>query len=172
MCDVKFFIRYLVSHSTVDSEYAQLFRCIAYPLIFLKALSNIIFPLNSLCYVGFGSHVHRSMSRLRRSKKTLTCGKSKASDRPGDFIRRSLRSTEFVMCARYSDCNFRRSPRSAYKIADIWHVRYRRLNSPAFAKCARSRGFLRPLLGITSKANPSGWAISPHDFSKLPHRRV
>ena len=28
-----------------------------------------------------------------------------------------------------SDCDFRRSPRSAYKIADIWHVRYRRLNS-------------------------------------------
>ena len=28
---------------------------------------------------------------------------------------------------------FRQSPRSAYKIADIWHVRYRRLNSPAFA---------------------------------------
>ena len=26
---------------------------------------------------------------------------------------------------------FRRSPRSAFKIADIWHVRYRRLNSPS-----------------------------------------
>ena len=37
-----------------------------------------------------------------------------------------------------NDCGFRRSPRSAYKIVDIWHVRYRRLNSPAFAKSARS----------------------------------
>ena len=30
-----------------------------------------------------------------------------------------------------------RSRRSAYKIADICRVRYRRLNSPTFAKCAR-----------------------------------
>ena len=51
---------------------------------------------------------------------------AKAGDTPGDFVSRS--------------------PRSAYKIADIWHVRYRRLNSPAFAKCARSRCFLRLLL--------------------------
>ena len=56
-------------------------------------------------------------------------------------------------------------------IADIWHVRYRRLNSPAFAKCARSRDFLRLLLWIASKANPSGWAILSHEFSKLLHRR-
>ena len=74
----------------------------------------------------------------------------KASNTPGDFIRRSRRS--------------------AYKIADIWHVRYGRLNSPAFAKCARSRDFLRSLLGIASEANPSGWAILSHEFSKLPHR--
>ena len=60
---------------------------------------------------------------------------------------------------------------SAYKIADIWHVRYRRLSSPAFAKCARLRDFLRLLLRIASKANPSGWAILSHEFSKLPHRR-
>ena len=33
--------------------------------------------------------------------------------------------------ARCSDCNFRRSPRSANKIAYIWHVRYLRLNSPS-----------------------------------------
>ena len=59
----------------------------------------------------------------------------------------------------------------AYKIADIWHVRYRRLNSPAFAKCARSRDFPHLLLRIASKANPSGWAILSHEFSKLPHRR-
>ena len=65
----------------------------------------------------------------------------------------------------------RRSPRSAYKIVDIWHVRYRRLNSPAFAKCARSRDFLRSSLRIASEVNPSGWAILSHDFSKLPHRR-
>ena len=36
---------------------------------------------------------------------------SQAGDIPGDFIRRSQRS--------------------AYKIADIWHVRYRRLNTPS-----------------------------------------
>ena len=41
----------------------------------------------------------------------------------------------------------------AYKIADIWHVRYRRLNSPAFAKSARSRDFLRSSLGIACKVN-------------------
>ena len=84
---------------------------------------------------------------------------------------RVSRSAKIARCARCSDCDFRRSPRSAYKIADIWHIRYRRLNSPAFAKCARSRDFLRSLLRIASKANPSGWAILPHDFSKLPHRR-
>ena len=96
---------------------------------------------------------------------------SKASDTLGDFIRRTPRSAKIARCARYSDCYFRPSPRSAYKIADIWHVRYRRLNSPAFAKCARSRDFLRSLLRIASKANPSGWAILSHDFSKLRHRR-
>ena len=50
-----------------------------------------------------------------------------ASDTFGDFIRRSRRSAKIARCARYIDCDFRRSPRSAYKIADIWHVRYRRL---------------------------------------------
>ena len=70
----------------------------------------------------------------------------------GDFIRRSPRSAKIARSARCSDCDFRRSPRSAYKIADIWHVRYRRLNSLAFAKCARSRDFLRLLLRIASKA--------------------
>ena len=95
----------------------------------------------------------------------------KARDTLGDFIRRSPRSAKIARCARCNDCGFRRSPRSAYKIADIWHVRYRRLNSPAFAKCARSRDFLRLLLWIASKANPSGWAILSHEFSKLPHRR-
>ena len=33
-----------------------------------------------------------------------------------------------------------------------------------------SRDFLRLLLRIASKANPSGWAILSHEFSKLPHR--
>ena len=96
---------------------------------------------------------------------------SKASYTLGDFIRRSPRLAKIARCARCSDCDFRRSPRSAYKIVDIWHVRYRRPNSPAFAKCARSREFLRLFLRIASKANPSGWAILSHEFSKLPHRR-
>ena len=56
-------------------------------------------------------------------------------------------------------------------IADVWHVRYRRLNSPAFAKRARSRDFPRLLLQIASKTNSSGWTILSHEFSKLPHRR-
>ena len=89
----------------------------------------------------------------------------------GDFIRRSRRSAKIAGCARWSDCDFRRSPRSAYKIANIWHVRYRRLNPPAFAKCARFRDFPRSLLRITGKVNQSGWAILLHEFLKLPHRR-
>ena len=75
-----------------------------------------------------------------------------------DF-RRSRRSAKTARCAWCSDCDFHRDfffPRrkSAYKIADIW----RRLNLPAFAKCARSRDILRS-------------SIFLHDFSKLPHRR-
>ena len=66
------------------------------------------------------------------------------------------RSAKIARCARCSDCDFRRLPQSAYKIADIWHVRYRRLNSPTFAKCARSRNFLRSFLRIASKTNPLG----------------
>ena len=91
---------------------------------------------------------------------------TKADDTPGDFIRRSPRSAKFARCARWSDCDLRRSPRSSYKM-----VRYRRLNSPAFAKCARSRDFLRSSLRIAGNVNTSGWAILSHDFSKLPHRR-
>ena len=94
-----------------------------------------------------------------------------ARDTLGDFIRRSPRSVKIARCAKWSDCDFRRSPRSAYKIADIWHVRYRRLNSPAFAKCVRSRDFLRSFLRIASEVNPLGWAILSHEFLKLPHRR-
>ena len=54
---------------------------------------------------------------------------TKAGDTLGDFIRRSPRSAKIARCARCSDCGFRRSPRLVYKIADIWHVRYQRLNS-------------------------------------------
>ena len=54
-------------------------------------------------------------------------------------------ATEEAM-TRCGDCDIRQSPRSGYKIADIWHVRYRRFNSPAFAKSARSRDFLAFLL--------------------------
>ena len=61
--------------------------------------------------------------------------------------------------------------RRLYKIVDIWNVRYRRLNTPAFAKCARSRDFVRSLLQIISKVNLSGWGILSHEFLKLPHRR-
>ena len=88
---------------------------------------------------------------------------TKASDTLGDFIRRSPRSAKIARCAQCSDCDFRRSPRSAYKIADIWDVRYRRLNSPAFAKYARSRHFLRSSLRIASKVNQSGWAVLSHE---------
>ena len=84
---------------------------------------------------------------------------------------RSRRSGKTTIAAPGTPGDFRRSPRSGYKIADIWHVRYRRLNSPVFAKCTRSRNFLLLLLRIASKVNPSGWAILSHDFSKLPHRR-
>ena len=52
-------------------------------------------------------------------------------------------------CARCSDCDFRR--------------RYRRLNLPAFAKCAPPRDFVRLSLGIP---NQSGWAILSDYFSK------
>ena len=75
---------------------------------------------------------------------------------PGDFIRRS--------------------PRSVYKIADVWHVRYRRLlNSLAFAKCACSRDFLRLSLRIATKVNQSGWAIlknGGHERGKWPGRSL
>ena len=81
---------------------------------------------------------------------------TKASDTLGNFIRRSPRSAKIARCARCGDCDSLRSPRSAYKIADILHFRCRRLNSPAFAKCARSRDFLRLMLRIASKVNPSG----------------
>ena len=112
------------------------------------------------------------MAKTKLQKKPIRKLKSsqrKANDTLGDFIRLCPRSAKIARCARYSDCDFCRSPRSAYKIVDIWHVRYRRLNLPAFTKYARSRDFLRLLLWIASKANPSGWAILLHEFSKLPH---
>ena len=81
----------------------------------------------------------------------------------GDFIRRLAK---IARCARCGGCDFRRLPRSAYKIADVWHVRYRRLNSRAFAKCARSHDFLPFPLRVASKINQSSWAILSHDSSK------
>ena len=58
----------------------------------------------------------------KSSRLAYLHGLPKAGDTPGDFIHRS--------------------PRSAYKIADIWHVRYRRSNSPEFAKSVRPCDFL------------------------------
>ena len=66
---------------------------------------------------------------------------------------------KIARCARCGGHDFRRLPRSAYKIADIWHVRYRRLNSRAFAKCARSRDLLPFPLRVAGKINQSSWAI-------------
>ena len=111
----------------------------------------------------------------------------KASDTLGDFIRRSPRSAKIARCARCNDCDSRRSQRSAYKIADIWHVKYRRLNSPAFAKCARFRDFLRLLLRIASIVKPTHQvgrfyhmnfqnchiaAISEKNLQVCPHQSV
>ena len=60
----------------------------------------------------------------------------------------------------------------AYKIADIWHVRYRWLTSPAFAKCARSRKFLRSLSGKSSNQPAPVPVFRPCNcciwFSSLP----
>ena len=68
----------------------------------------------------------------------------KAGDALGDFIRRSR---------------------------PISDMSYRRLNSQAFAKCARSHDLLRSSLRIACEVNPSGWVILSHDFTNLPHRR-
>ena len=53
----------------------------------------------------------------------------KAGDTPSDFIRWSWRSAKIAWCARCGNYDF--PPRSGYKIADIWHVIYRLLNTPA-----------------------------------------
>ena len=82
---------------------------------------------------------------------------SKASDTPGNFIRRSPRSANIARCAWCSDCDVRRSPRSVYR-------RY----SPDFAKCVRSRDILRSSLRIARKFKQSGRAILSHDFSNAP----
>ena len=76
----------------------------------------------------------------------------KAGDTPGDFIRRSRQSAKIARCVRCSDGDFRRSPRSAYKIADIRHVRYGQLNFPTFQVCLFPRFF-------TLMVNQSGWAF-------------
>ena len=137
--------------------------------LFFKSRPLTVFSARALWTLDncFAKNNHVK-SQLNLSDLVLFSFPPKASDTLGDFIRRS---PKIAKCARWSDCDFRRSPRSAYKIADIWHVRYRRLNSPAFAKCARSRDFLRSFLRITSEVNPSGWAILSHEFLKLPHHR-
>ena len=86
------------------------------------------------------------------------------STKTRNFFARDL-ATEEAM-TRCGDCDFRQSQLSGYKIAHIWHVRYRRLNSPAFTKSARSRDFLAFPLGVGRKINQSSWAILLHDFSK------
>ena len=134
--------------------------------MFSSSSFSLLIRLFYLPFVYF--HV-RSLTKINLNVDILSL--SKASDTLGDFIRRSRRSAKIARCARCSDCDFRRSSRSAYKIADFWHCRYRRLNSPAFVKCARSRDFLHSSLRIASKVNPSGWAILSHEFSKLPHPR-
>ena len=45
-------------------------------------------------------------------------------------------------------------------MADIWHVRYQRLNSPSVPVPAI---FLRSSLRIASKVNQSGWAVLSHE---------
>ena len=66
-------------------------------------------------------------------------------------LQASLLVSKIARCVRCGDCDFRRSPRSAYKIADIWHISYRRSNSPAFAKSTRSHDFLPFPLRFASK---------------------
>ena len=80
-----------------------------------------------MCKSDNARHIFCLWRRFQSKQEML-----KASDTLDNFIRRSLRSAKIARCARCSDCDFRRSPGSAYKIADIWHVRYRGLNSPAF----------------------------------------
>ena len=68
------------------------------------------------------------------------------------------------MAILYADRGDRRikSPISGCQIS-------RRLNSLAFAKCARCHGFLRLSLRIATKVNQSGWVILSHNISKLGH---
>ena len=97
----------------------------------VTTLNNIQANLAEACGVVFSPW--EFTQKVRYIETRLVSADSspflKASDTLGDFIRRSPRSAKIARCARYSDCDFRRSPRSAFKIADIWHVRYRRLNS-------------------------------------------
>ena len=106
----------------------------------------------------------------------------KASDTLGDFIRRSPRSAKIARCARCSDCDFRRSRRSAYKIADIWHVRYRLLNSPSvpvpailYVYCCESPGKPTHQVGRfyhTSFQNCHVAAIGEKNRQVSPHQSV
>ena len=107
------------------------------------------------------------------------------ADTLGDFFRRSRRCVSFknscdkiaqpdrliLLAIRSNDCRKSRERAHLAILYRFYNVRYRRLNLPAFAKCARSRDIPRSSLRIAREVNPSGWAIFLHDFSKLPHRR-
>ena len=51
------------------------------------------------------------------------------------------------------------------------HARYRRLNSPAFAKCVHSRDFLRSALRIANEVNQSGGRFYHMNFQNGGHER-
>ena len=80
----------------------------------------------------------------------------------GDFIRRPRRSVKIAIAAPGTPGEFRRSRRSAYKIAKFV-AGFKPATHLAFAKCARSRDFLRSSLKIASKVNQSGWVILSHE---------
>ena len=51
------------------------------------------------------------------------------------------------------------------------HARYRRLNSPVFAKCVHSRDFLRSPLRIANEVNQSGGRFYHMNFQNGGHER-
>ena len=61
---------------------------------------------------------------LLSGNRTYFTSRRRKNDTNSDLIRRSRRPAEIAGCARCGDCDFRRSQRSAYKIANIWHVTY------------------------------------------------
>ena len=91
--------------------------------------------------------------KMRKSKLKV-CASRSVQVRKIERIYSSIKNR--VKPAKKLGNFIRRSPRSAYKIADIWHVRYHqhspRVPVPAifYVYCCESP---------CSKANPSGWAI-------------